>query len=383
MYPQQFSKTALRSQIRGIDCKEPLQLDRIIVVRSPRFVTNMALTKWIILLLLVPSLASAEETATSALQVGSKFAATDTLSCSCDAETSADSKECLENLSWKPGPFAVQLEAAEPGCGDYLVRFPSARPAGNAANDSVAMEWYATRGPDHAIRRARAVVVVHESGSRMTVGRLIARNLGAQGLHAFLVELPGYGARRSADFSTAEHLIPSMQQGIADVRRARDAVVAIPVVDHSVVGLQGTSLGGFVSATVAGLDHGYDRVFILLAGGNLQEVLFNGSKEVTKARQKLAAAGVKDEQIREFARQVEPLRLAHRIHPEETWLYSGRLDKVVPPSNSLALAKAARLSDDHHIEFDGDHYLGIIYLPQAVGKITQEMAAAKGRGANN
>ena len=117
--------------------------------------------------------------------------------------------------------------------------------------------------------------------------------------------------------------------------------MALPVVDRSVVGLQGTSLGGFVAATVAGLDHGYDRVFILLAGGNLQEVLFNGSKEVERARKKLAAAGVTDKQIKEFAARVEPLRLAHRIHPEETWLYSGQLDKVVPPRNSLALAKAA------------------------------------------
>ena len=44
--------------------------------------------------------------------------------------------------------FTVHLEAAEPGFGDYLVRFPSARPVGNRANDLVSMEWYAARGPD-------------------------------------------------------------------------------------------------------------------------------------------------------------------------------------------------------------------------------------------
>lgn len=328
---------------------------------------------WIVVFWLAPVLALTDESAPAALRVGSEFAAADTLTCG--DESNQDAKECLANLSWKPAKFTVHLEAAEPGHGDFLVRFPSARPIGNAANDLVSMEWYAARGADRVIRRARAIVVVHESGSRMTVGRLIARNLSGQGLHAFLVQLPGYGARRVAEFSTAEHLIPSMQQGIADVRRARDAVVALPVVDRSVVGLQGTSLGGFVAATVAGLDHGYDRVFILLAGGNLQEVLFNGSKEVEKVHKKLAAAGVTDEQIKEFARQVEPLRLAHRIHPEETWLYSGQLDKVVPPRNSLALAKAAHLPDGHHIEFAADHYLGIIYLPQAIGEITKQMAA--------
>jgi cephalosporin-C deacetylase-like acetyl esterase len=164
-----------------------------------------------------------------------------------------------------------------------------------------------------------------------------------------------------------------MQQGIADVRRARDAVVALPVVDRSVVGLQGTSLGGFVTATVAGLDHGYDRVFILLAGGNVADVILNGSRDAAKAHAKLLAAGVTDDQIREAAHRIEPLRLACRINPSTTWLYSGTLDTVVTPKSSLALAKAANLSKDHHIEFPADHYLGIIYLPTAVGQMSQRM----------
>src|SRR5262249_47656956 len=239
--------------------------------------------------------------------------------------------------------FTVQIEAADSNDADYLVRFPSARPIGNETNDLVAMQWYAARDKDKAIRKARAVVVVHESGSHMTVGRLVARNIRDQGLHAFLVELPGYGVRRVGSFQMAEHLLPSMRQGFADVRRARDAVVALPAVDHSVVGLQGTSLGGFVTATVAGLDHGYDRVFILLAGGNLEDVLFNGSKEAVKIREKLSAAGVTNDQIREFAHEADPLRVACRIRPDNTWLYSGQFDSVVPPACCQALAKAAHL----------------------------------------
>src|SRR4051812_38065302 len=139
-----------------------------------------------------------------------------------------------------------------------------------------------------------------------------------------------------------------MDQGIADVRRARDAVVALPVVDHSVIGLQGTSLGGFVTATVDGMDHGYDRVFIFLAGGNIVDVLFHGSRDAAKVRDKLHAAGVTDDQIKELARQIEPLRVAHRINPAGTWLYSGAFDTVVPPRCSLALMKAAHLSDSHY-----------------------------------
>ncbi len=331
----------------------------------------MATLRWLFLLWLVPAVALGDGTAPPALELGSKFAATDTLKCG--DESIDDAKECLAKLSWPPTKFTVHLEAAEPGCGDYLARFPSARPIGNSTNDLVSMEWFAARDEDKQIRTARAIVVVHESGSRMTVGRIIARGISGQGLHAFLIHLPGYGARRDAELSKTDRTLPSLQQAIADVRRARDAVVALPAIDHSVVGVQGTSLGGFVTATAAGLDHGYDRVFILLAGGNLHDVVLNGAKDAANTRKKLAAAGVTEDQIKELARHVEPLRLAHRIHPAETWLYSGKFDDVVPPRCSLALAKAARLPEGHHIELPADHYSGAIYLPQVVEQIRRQM----------
>lgn len=328
---------------------------------------------WFILLvwLLLPALASAKEVANTPLAVGSKFEASDTLACG--EESSADAKNCLANLSWKPGKFTVRLEAAEPGCGDFLVRFPSARPIGNETNDLVAMEWFAAHDGDNKIRAARAMVVIHESGSRMTVGRVIARGLSGQGLHAFLVNLPGYGPRRVPEVSKSENILAAMQQGIADARRARDAVATLPMIDHSMIGIQGTSLGGFVTATVAGLDHGYDRVFILLAGGNIEDVIMNGTRDAAKAREKLAAAGITDEKVKQLAHSIEPMRLAHRIRPGDTWLYSGKYDEVVPPRCSKALAVAAHLPIDHHIEWPCNHYSGAIYLPQVVEQMRLRM----------
>ena len=121
------------------------------------------------------------------------------------------------------------------------------------------------------------------------------------------------------------------------------------------------------------MDRGYDRVFILLAGGNLHEVVLHGARDAAKTREKLTAAGVTEEQIMELARQVEPLRLAHRINPEGMWLYSGKFDDVVPPACSLALVKAAHLPEGHHIELAADHYSGIRYLPQVVQGMYERM----------
>jgi dienelactone hydrolase len=315
----------------------------------------------------------ANEPTVTTIAVGSKFIATDTLNCG--DELNDDAKQCVEGLRWKPASFNVELQPSQPGCGDFLVRFPSARPVGNTKNDLVAMEWFPARDAENKICPARAMVVVHESASRMTIGRIIARGLSGQALHAFLIHLPTYGERRDPEFAKTKRALTSLPQAIADVRRARDAVAALPMIDRSRIGVQGTSLGGFVTATVAGLDHGYDRAFIMLAGGNLQDVILNGTRDAIKVHAKLTAAGLSDIEIKDLTRQIEPLRVASRIRAEETWLYSGKFDTVVPPHDSLAWATAAQLPESHHVEFPADHYSGIVYLPQLIDQIRQEMGA--------
>ncbi len=136
----------------------------------------------------------------------------------------------------------------------------------------------------------------------MTVGRIFARGLQSQGLHTFLIHLPGYGARRTPRADQPEQILNGMQQAVCDVRRARDAVACLPLIDSSVVGIQGTSLGGFITATTGGLDDGYGGVFILLAGGNLHDVVLQGKKDAAKVREKLEAIGVTGDKIRELAR---------------------------------------------------------------------------------
>ncbi len=130
-----------------------------------------------------------------------------------------------------------------------------------------------------------------------------------------------------------------------------------------------------MTATVAGLDHGYDRTFILLAGGNLHQVIEQGSRDSASLREKLKAAGIEGEKLRQLTRVIEPLRLAHRYDPRTTWLYSGEYDNVVPPACSQALADAAHLPNSHHIVLPVDHYSGIVLLPKILLQIQQAMLA--------
>jgi dienelactone hydrolase len=318
---------------------------------------------------------SADLAGLAKLDVGSQFGGADSIKKETDA--SSDASECLEGLIWSSSNFSVWLEEGQnEHRSERTVRFPSPMPQGEPINDLVAMEWYVAFDESGRPKKAPAVVVVHESGSGMTVGRMVAKGLRAHGLHTFMLQMPGYGMRKGPNAGNVEYLLPSMKQAIADVRRARDAVAALPLVDTAAIGLQGTSLGGFVTATVSGVDQAYDRAFILLAGGDLNRVIFDGAKDAASVRKRLEESGVTKEMIMENTRQIEPLRLAHRIRPETTWLFSGKFDDVVPPACSHALAKAASLSAEHHIEMPVDHYSGVILMPKVLLDMAKIMKSA-------
>lgn len=320
----------------------------------------------------VPGAAAANADGRAAAVPGATFRAADTLSAGDEARD--DARTCLAGLCWEAGDFDVAIEAAAGRDGDLRVRFPSPFADGPDCNDTVWMEWYQARDREGAVTAGPACVVVHESGSGMTVGRLVARGLSAHGVHAFMVQMPFYGARRPQEGRAgAEMLVPAVRQAVADVRRARDAVACLPLVDPERISVQGTSLGGFVTATVAGLDEGYDKVFILLAGGDLVGVLEKGKKDAEKVREKLAESGMTEQQVRDTLHAIEPTRLAHRYRPDRTWIYSGRYDDVVPLANCQLLADAAGLPDDHHVVMEANHYSGIVYLPMVMARIAGEI----------
>ncbi|MEQ9410357.1 MAG: acetylxylan esterase [Fuerstiella sp.] len=311
-------------------------------------------------------LAAAEESA--ALPLGRVYHVTDSLRSPSDAVR--DAQECLDGLCWNADGFDVQcVERIRTGT-DATVLFPSARPAGVEQNDMVRMEWSAVRNPDGSLRSAPAMVVVHESGRGMTVGRMVARGLRDRGVHAFMVQLPFYGDRRPAGVSTEDQeFAVVMSQGIADVRRARDVVAVLPGVDATRISLQGTSLGGFVAAITAGLDDAFQNVFVLLAGGDLPKLVATGERETAQLKNMLARKGFTGDRLHHLLYRFEPNRLAHRISAERLWLFTAIYDTTVPPVHADSFAAAAGLPATHHIRMPANHYSGVIFLPMVLDRI--------------
>ena len=102
-----------------------------------------------------------------------------------------------------------------------------------------------------------------------------------------------------------------------------------------------------------------------------------GKKDTAKVRSELARLGISDAELREMTRTIEPTRIAHRLNPKRTWMYSGEYDQVVPINNALALATSAKLSQSHHIRMATDHYSGILYLPLIVEEVAATIKKLK------
>ena len=98
-----------------------------------------------------------------------------------------------------------------------------------------------------------------------------------------------------------------------------------------------------------------------------------GERDTAKIREAFKKAGVPYEKVLKLLQSVDPLNCASGLNPKKTWLYSATGDRVVPARNAKALADAASLDSKHHIWFPGNHYTGVLFLPQIMAHMRAEI----------
>lgn len=290
-----------------------------------------------------------------------------------DARDTLRAGDAIADLAWPPEDFKVRTLPGDDRY-DTLVSFPSPVPSGNHDVDRVTMWWYAARNAAGEPIDAPALLLVHSLHPRMPVAQLLAASLSRRGVHCFILHLPGYAGRDdgSGRFPGVVALLHG-RQGIADVRRARDAIAALPHVTGERVAIQGTSLGGFVASVAAGLDGAFDPVFLLLSGGDAVGVLTGGGADASRLYAAMRAEGYDDAQLAAMLSPLEPMRFAAKLNPARTFLYSARADQVVPPASSASLGQAIGLDDAHHVWLDGDHYTAALFLPVVIDRMAREL----------
>ncbi len=290
------------------------------------------------------------------------------------AATPARQSEALSQFMWPPGKFHAAFKHSS-DTGDMAIHFPSPLPLGNAVWDNVVLDWHVARDRAGRFIRGPAVLVLDILQGGNLVASYVAKTLAKSGIHGLVLHTSQNGSRRvgNESYDWAKFL-PGLRQAVADARRCRDVISYLPLVEGS-IGIQGTSLGGFVATLAASIDGAFDRVFLALTGGDTYGVLTQGRADAARVHRHLLDAGLDDATLREYLWKIEPLRVAHRLDPTRTWLFSACFDQVISRTNSGKLAAAIGLDRRHHRRLLGCHYTcaldGRRFLSQLVSAFRQ------------
>jgi len=222
------------------------------------------------------------------------------------------------------------------------VRFPSPVTTPHTENNTVHCEYYT---PAHRERPVPAVVVLHILDGRFAVARVFCAYFASRGMAALLLKMPYYGPRRPPGSglrmiltdidATKDNII----QAVMDVRRAAAWLAARPGTDPGRISIVGVSLGGFVAALSAGVDRRFHRVVLLLAGGCISHVLWEG-EEFAEVRAAWLASGRTREDFEASLGRVDPLRYADRVVTDKVLMVNATRDDAVPREATDALWRA-------------------------------------------
>jgi dienelactone hydrolase len=270
-------------------------------------------------------------------------------------------------------PFEMESLRETPTYRVSAVRFPSPIVTPDVENNTVHAEYFQPTAPG----KRPAVVVLHILGADFALSRYLAARLADRGVAALFLKLPYYGERRpqgadkrflSADI---ERSVLSMQQGVCDVRRASAWLAARPEVDATKLGITGISLGGIVSALAAAVDPALNTTALMLAGGDLANVLWE-MPEGAKYRQLWIDSGRTKADLQALTLPFDPVTYAGRLKGKRVFMVAGNVDEVVPPASALALWNAAGKPPIRWM--DCGHYSAAGYLLPAMREVVEFFA---------
>lgn len=252
----------------------------------------------------------------------------------------------LRLVAYEPSAFEMDVGPAVDlgnGVSSTNLKFPSAVTSDHPdPNDTVRARLFSTQSPEKA-----AVIVL--GGWRMDpMTPALAQRLATTGIQTLYVSLP-YQERRTPEGFSPGHLTLSddldrnervFVQTAKDVARARQWLIAERKVDAGRIGLLGTSLGGFVCATLYGMDESWSCAAVQLAGGDVAGVLFNDNWLTMRIKNSLVAKGQDEDSVRQRLRAITPATWASKERGAGLLFVAAERDEIVPLATVKDLAKA-------------------------------------------
>ncbi|MCG3133318.1 MAG: hypothetical protein HMLKMBBP_00452 [Planctomycetes bacterium] len=246
-------------------------------------------------------------------------------------------------------PAAFEAKVADPvKFGEKVlveaVSFPSpVKSVDPAKNDIVRAKLFRTESPERA-----AVICLGGWRNDPMTPELAARLAAETGIQALHMELPFQGqrtpkGRMTGELTFSEDLRQNEEtfvQAAQDVSRAVSWLVAERKVDPARIGLMGTSLGGFVSGCLYGMDDRFAACAMQISGGEVSKVIFSGSWLTRRIRDALVAAGETEETVGARMRGMDPSAWARPARRDGLLLVAAEKDEIVPLATVESLAKA-------------------------------------------
>jgi pimeloyl-ACP methyl ester carboxylesterase len=216
------------------------------------------------------------------------------------------------------------------------------------------------------------VVVFPILGGSHVISELLSKVLVRRGFAVARLERRPLDLEAAPDVAT---VVERMRATILDGRRLVDWLEQHPRVDPQRIAAAGASLGGMQATCLAAVDGRVSGLILMLSGGGLPELLYDSAERpVQTFRDRiLLKRGLDLEDRSGFVaavepqtRVVDPLTCAPAIPTASVYLATGRFDRVMPTSRSLALWEALRRPLWR--KMPAGHYQAFPFLFGAVGR---------------
>lgn len=294
------------------------------------------------------------------------------------AEATADSpREFTVSRAFDETPFSYRMELLSKRAGYriYRLTYPSPVVTPVEQNNTIPADYYLPTGIGPSAPKRPAVICLHILEGNFELVHMTCSVLASRGIPAVMFKLPYYGERsppggREALASDPKLFVSAISQAFQDVRRTIDVLASRPEVDPRRIGITGISLGGIVAATAAGKEPRLSRAVLILAGGDLRQIIHHARETAVLSEMIRRLPPPQRAELERNLDAVDPLASAAGLRKRATrgkvLMINAAEDQVIPKPCTAKLASALGIAD-RVIWLEGlGHYTAMAALPRAL-----------------
>jgi hypothetical protein len=278
-----------------------------------------------------------------------------------------------ELFRMEPHTFKFQQEfqkTASTAMEISLVTFPSPVVTPHPENNTVHCEYFRSLSPG----KHPGVIVLHILGGDFDLSRLFCRNLAQHGISALFVKLPYYGPRRAEGVEMRminddpKITVANMRQGILDIRTGAAFLADQDDIDKNQLGVFGISLGGITSALAGTAEPRFQKICMMLAGGDMAKIAWE-SPEVKEVRERWLARGGNKEEFYDIIKQIDPVTYGDKVRGRKILMLNATHDEIIPKVCTEALWHA--FGEPEIVWLDAGHYSAMRFIFDGLTRVTK------------